>query len=268
MGFGVLRLILNVVLQLQAPQQELILAVTGAGLASAEWSESYPQWVHNEGFSHTFAHEEEDDEGFFFEDTQNTQKWSDPRLDSVPVFVANSGRQDAAVENQMPYSTGGNQMHDGGCTSMLTKNRIRGFTRTEQTSVQVGADVLHSFSVVTISVSNSRDTRPDPHWYTLNDNFSDEFELTVLDEQATTIRRRSPIEGVSGCLFIALIAGGALLLVGVMLWATYAAAGAIVNFMFVQFDGDVQEGCLGNDRLSEAELQFKNESVTAPLLKP
>lgn len=237
------------------------------GVASGGWSHTYPQWRDSGTFADASGIEEED-EKFYFEDTSHAQSWSDANSDSVPILASQSGRPGESVDNPlMPYTIAGGLAYGGGCSSMLAQHHIRGFTQTEESSVLIGAGVVHSFSVVTISVSSSSGGGPDPYSLLADDNFSDDFELTVMDEQATMIRKRSPVQSVPGCIIAVVIAAGAMLLVGVMLWATYAAAGAIVNFMFIQHDSDAHRCCLVDHRDTVPELHFKSESVTAPLLK-
>eukprot|EP00892_Ulva_mutabilis_P003824 jgi/Ulvmu1/1813/UM119_0031.1 len=253
--------------RLEYSQSQLISAGTEGTVEAGGWSQRYPRWVDSGSVANDY-YQEDDEEEYFFEDAPRIQRWSDSKLDSVPILMPDSGNAEHGIGHSLlPYSAGRGQMGGGGCTSMLAKHHIRGYTQTEQSSIRVGAGIVHSFSVVTISVSDSRNSGIDPYLYTAEDNFSDDFELTVLDEQATVIRKRSPVQGVSGCVIAVLFAGGAVLLMGVMLWATYAAAGAIVNFMFVQCDSEAQSGCLGIKRANDPELNFKNESVTAPLLK-
>lgn len=245
-------------------QPQYFPAATGDEADVVAWGQSYPQWGDDGKPEYTYEEEE-----FFLEDTPRVHRpLTEPRLDSVPFLVSSTAMPDHRYTPLYPYATtSGSDRSGDGCSSFLADQHIRGFTQTEQTSFQVGSGVVRSFSVVTISVAQTRDAAPEARLFLEDDNFTDDFELTLLDEQATTITGRSSVRSLVGFVIAVFIAGAAMLLVGTMLWATYAAAEAIVNGLFVQCDRVPHKGCLGGRRHSAHELDYKTDSVTAPLLK-
>lgn len=251
-------------MQLEQRQTESFPDSNGAEVDHELWGQSYGQLSDDRS---GYSYEEEE---LFLEDTPRVHRWStEPRTDNVPIFLSSAARPQFDFETPLlPYTpTSGNKYTEDGCSGLLAHQHIRGFTRTEQSSYQVGPGVVHSFSVVTVSVAQNRDSAPGAGLFFADDSFTDDFELTLLDEQATTITKRSLIRGFAGFLMAILISAGAMLLVGAMLWATYTAAEAIVNGLCVQCDKMPHRGCLGVRRASMPELDCKNDSVTAPLLK-
>lgn len=251
-------------MQLEHRETEFSPASNTEAVDHERWGQPYWQ-LRDERPEYSYEEEE-----LFLEDTPRMHRWSsESRMDAVPITLSSVGTPKFEVEatRQPDVTHSGSKSTEDGCSSLLAQQHIRGFTRTEQTSYQVGSGVVHSFSVVTVSVAQNTDPAPGAGLFYADDSFTDEFELTLLDEQATTITKRSLIRGFVGFLIAILLAGGAMLLVGAMLWATYTAAEAIVNGLCSQCDNSPHHGCLGGRRASMPELDFKNDSVTAPLLK-
>lgn len=250
-------------MQLDQHHSDFSLAATGNDADLGAWGQSYPQsyprLADDEQGDYSYEAEE-----FFLEDTPRVQRRS-TELDSVSMLLGSTGIPSEQSTSTLPcFARSRGDSSGDDVPSLLAHHHIRGFTQTEQTSVQVGSGVVHSFSVVTISIAQSRDSSAGTHWFVEDDSFKDDFEITLLDEQATTVTGRSSVRSAAGCVVAVIIAGGAVLMVGAILWAAYAASEAVVNRLC---DAAPHERCLGGRECSAHEADHKSESITAPLLK-